>query len=308
MFKFHSYAMAALAFSTVLCSKSQASEAPLIYSFCKEESTKDIDQVWQTMPSPEEAYRDHVDFSPEHVKKSIVCNQGMIGLLSGLSEKGSKKQKKNKIENQVLTVQLCLMSAEGFNSLPGFMVGREFYVSKLTLRNFNAWDSSSVTFTVDNHLGGQSVWLSGYDPLAKKKKVKDSSSEDVYDAYLNHMGIAEKKKSDLLPLTPFDRVRCAYRNIVSSEFSLSPQLAGPMGYHEYIFDGGKISRKGWQYIVSIDQNAPTKIVIENCQGCWSVKGITQEEMNRIFTWQDRAETHNSSGKILDHGFNLNLIK
>ncbi len=80
-----------------------------------------------------------------------------------------------------------------------------------------------------------------------------------------------------------DQLKIAYRNIVPSEFSQAPQLAGPMGYHEYIIDGNNYKDLA---IISLFINSdfkmtPLKIVVENCAGNISVNGIDEKDVNKL---------------------------
>ncbi len=80
-----------------------------------------------------------------------------------------------------------------------------------------------------------------------------------------------------------DKMEIAYRNIVPSEFSQARQLAGPMGYHEYIIDGKNCKDfKIIQFFINSDfKQTPIKIVLENCKGSILVVGLNEEEVNKI---------------------------
>lgn len=80
-------------------------------------------------------------------------------------------------------------------------------------------------------------------------------------------------------------INIAYRNIVPIEFSEAPQLAGPMGYHEYVIDGNHVSAKdGYlNFCVNSDINKTRiKVVIENCKGNITIIGLAEAQVSKIF--------------------------
>lgn len=81
-------------------------------------------------------------------------------------------------------------------------------------------------------------------------------------------------------------IQIAYRNIVPSEFSQATQLAGPMGFHEFMIDGSKTNIKKTsliQFFANSDFNAtPIKIVLENCKGFCFVEGLDIDAFSRVF--------------------------
>lgn len=76
----------------------------------------------------------------------------------------------------------------------------------------------------------------------------------------------------------------AYRNIVPSEFSQSAQLAGPMGFHEYLIDGSGFNNDATIifFANSSFDVTPIKIVLDNCEGSCSVRGIDKDGLARVF--------------------------
>lgn len=76
----------------------------------------------------------------------------------------------------------------------------------------------------------------------------------------------------------------AYRNIVPSEFEQCPQMAGPMGFHEYIIDGNHFDKTASiTFVANSDfKKTPIKIVFENCNGMGVVKGLKDDSIDQIF--------------------------
>jgi len=86
--------------------------------------------------------------------------------------------------------------------------------------------------------------------------------------------------------------KIAFRSIVPDEFSQCPQVAGPMGFHEYLLDGQDQGAK--EAFISFVANAdfkqtPIKIVLENCKGTCSVTGLDAAATSRVFENKCDAE-------------------
>lgn len=81
-----------------------------------------------------------------------------------------------------------------------------------------------------------------------------------------------------------ENARVAYRNIVPSEFSNETQLAGPMGYHEYIIDCSGTKHAEIYITANSDPNmTPLRFVLEKCTGSCLVTGLNQTAVEKVFT-------------------------
>ncbi len=83
------------------------------------------------------------------------------------------------------------------------------------------------------------------------------------------------------------KVNHALRTIVPDTFRSAPQLAGPMGFHEYIIDGSDyLMTSGLDLELHINPKTPIKIVIENCKGFWFVK--SQNPVKDKFRYNEKS--------------------
>lgn len=140
-----------------------------------------------------------------------------------------------------------------------------FYCSEMTLRNLNT-----------GYLNIKFNFIANYDKALVSIFKNPYSSKIKVNSFLNDVTIEN-------------------RTIVPYLFKKAPQLAGPLGFHEYIMDGTNFLNEA-QNGVGLDfymsPKFPVKFNIENCTGQWTVSGLTEDQFSIVFKWQERETTFN----------------